>query len=385
MIYLLIALFLFSAIILYDVKNFPIGEKQTLFLIFIILTLFSAFRYRVGGDSLLYEDFYPTLKKLTDLTSLKSFENDLSYQPLWIVFISITRTISEEYAFFQFVHAIVFNTILFSFVRKYVSKPFTYIFLFYISMLYVYYEWEIQRESLAVVFFLLNIKNLISRKWGKYYLLAFISYMFHQSAFILFFIPFLRNVRFSSKFIIITFIFALSFLLLRGIGIDIVRFFLVTNDMKLKYDIYSERNFNLNGIIVYFIIRLVLFLPLAFSPLTKNLNYKDWNWFFVIFTLISAISPFMSGSERFLNYFYPIYILVVVDFIYNSTKYIGRNDIRRKIILTSLYIQLFFVIEYKLFSSNKYGNYYSLFYPYVSIFDPVKVPEREYYNWNVAR
>ena len=147
--------------------------------------------------------------------------------------------------------------------------------------------------------------------------------------------------------------------------------------MKNKSESYSQINFSVIGFIAFYAVRVLLFIPLLlFINIGSELKYK---WFYSAFFIISIFSQYFVGMERLLNYFYPVYLLIVVEIIY---KHVAFFTLKRNLIVFFSLLHIYFILDYKLFNKNENGQYYySLFFPYESILDPKIHPDRElFYN-----
>lgn len=383
MLYAVIFIFLALCTYNHDIRNKEKGKNMNYFISFLLLFLMSALRYRVGGDALFYEDYYKNLPPLADISYFVKFQNNLLFMPLWIFFNAICKSLSDNYVFYQIAHALTFNLILFSFIKKYSSKPFSVLLLFFTSLLYFYYSFEIQREVLAVGVFMLNIDNLENKKWVRYYSLAIISFLFHESAIILFFLPFFRLVKFNRKFIICILIGSVIIFITRDFILNRLYILLFLEQMQKKGDIYFSHQLSTLGFIAFYFVRVILFIPISFYLSSYKNKALKYNWFFSSFLCISVMSQFFVGFDRLLNYLYPLYIVIVMDILYNnSTKM--KSIFSRNVIILTIFLHIFFIIEYKLFIKNKYGDhYYSLFFPYSSIFVPEDNRERENFYYGL--
>lgn len=379
MFYLTIIIFFIICVVVFDIKKQTNDKDVAYFICFLLLTIMCSIRYKVGGDSLAYENYYANMPDLSNMVDYMEF-NPLQYQPFWIFLVSFCRSITKEFYFFQFIHALLFNISLFVFIRRYTQHIFSTLLLLFLSLMYFYYGFEIQRETLSLSVFLFNIKNLEKNRWTKYYLLATVSFLFHISAIILFFLPLFKRVKLTKKMIFILLFFSAILFFFKDIIFSVLTPFLILESMKDKADIYSGMSFSLIGFISFFIVRVILLLPfLAYRITSKSSEYK---WFDFLFLFISILSQYFVGFERLLNYFYPIYFILFINFIYEK-KTLELGILAKKLIVVITLVHIFFIIDYKLFIKNPAGqHYYSLFFPYETIFVPVDVHEREdfYYN-----
>ena len=90
LIYIIILFFFFLLVIRYDVNHVKQGRNVFFVLEAVILILLFGLRYRVGGDSLLYEDNWYKLPNLSDLQGKDAFDH-YSKQPLYYIFVAIIK------------------------------------------------------------------------------------------------------------------------------------------------------------------------------------------------------------------------------------------------------------------------------------------------------
>lgn len=377
MVYLFILILLFFCVYVYDIRGKTKARNTSYMLIFISFVLLSTLRFRVGGDALFYEDFFPHMPDLSNVIYYLQHNNYINYQPFWIILVATSKSIVNEVIFFQLIHSLIFNVILLIFVRRYSLKPFTVLAVLFISLLYFYYSFEIQRESIAVGFFLLNIKNLENKKWLPYYFWAVISFMFHISAVILFLLPLFNYIKFNRTLLFISLLVSVLVYVFRSAILDLILSLLFLDVMKDKMEAYAEVKFSLLGFWSFYFVRVFLLMPIMLFNIKEKLHENRFRWFYPTFFISSILAQFFVGFDRLLNYLIPVYLILVVDFFY---AYYPKIDsyVKKSIIAVSVILHVFFILDYKLFITNDYGqHYYSLFFPYTSVFDPVVIPERE--------
>src|ERR1700712_4557849 len=105
MIYFIILIFLFFLALNYDIHGPKSGGNFWYSLVLIFFICFSGLRYRIGGDSLNYIDEYDDFPLLPDLIKYNFFAS--RWDPLWVVFCSICRTINKDFVVLQCLHAII--------------------------------------------------------------------------------------------------------------------------------------------------------------------------------------------------------------------------------------------------------------------------------------
>nr|WP_292012180.1 EpsG family protein [Chryseobacterium sp.] len=151
MIYLLVFIYLLLLSISFDF--FRVKGPKTFFyyLSMIILILIAGLRWKVGGDSMIYQLRFETLIYPIDQFSKINFL-EIGWEPGYVLLNSIAKSIVPEFWFFQTIHAIFVNVIIFQFFKRYTPYYFTAV-LFYSFFYYFYFNMEILREIIPVCIF----------------------------------------------------------------------------------------------------------------------------------------------------------------------------------------------------------------------------------------
>lgn len=377
MIYFFILLIILFGVFHYDYLKNKYGKTIYIIFCLISLGLMSAFRYRVGGDSIVYEDTFDYLPTLNNFWNYLLHENSRGLQPFWLLLNSIVRTLGGDVYDFQFLHALIFNSLLFIFLKNYTNYALTFLLLFFLSFLYFYYAFEIQRESIAVVIFLMNIQNLEKKRYWKYYLLAIFSFLFHVSALVIFFLPLFQFIKLKNNFILILVLIGLPLTLLKDFFVGFFSNFLFLDSMRDRAEMYSQGGFSIIGLLAFYFVRVILPLPFILK-LNKSKNIKK-NGILFGFLIFSVFAQIIVGFERFLNYFY---IWLIVQFVNEiHSKEFLFNVIRKNFFRLSFYGMLFFTIGYKFLQQDNEGNYsyHKIFFPYEDKFNKIKNDQREQY------
>jgi hypothetical protein len=357
--------------------------KMSVFFVFLSLVLLSTLRYRVGGDALFYEDIFPELPELSDYFNFVEHSNFLNYQPLWILLVSFSKTITNEIILFQLIHSLIFNISLMVFLKRYSLKPFSVLTLLFVSLLYFYFSFEIQRETVAISIFMLSIKYLEEKRWLIYFPLAIVSFLFHISAIILFLLPLMRYIKFNQVLLWVTLFSSVLIFLLRDAILNLILSLLFVESARNKMEVYAEFKFSALGFWAFYFVRVFLLIPIMLFNVKNNLHEDRFRWFYPTFFVVSVMAQFFVGFERLLNYLFPVYFIIVIDFFY---VYFPKIETRMKKIIIggAIILHIFFIMNYKLFLTNDFGQRYSsLFFPYTSIFNEEIIQEREEFYENL--
>lgn len=377
LVYSIVFLLLLFGVFHYDYRKNVFLKKGYYLLVFVVMTAMTALRYRVGGDSLMYENYFRYLPDLNSFMHFISSDSGLHYQPLYLLFVAACKTLTPEYSFYQIVHALTVNVVLFWFIRKHTAYRFTVLFILYFFLFYFYFTFEIQREILAICCFLLAFGSFEKNRWLTYYLFAVAGFFFHISAFILLLLPLFKLVRFNKTFVILAVVLGFPLIFMKEFLFGIFEIFFITEGMQSKGDVYAEMEFSIFGLLSFYFVRVIINLPFFLQGAKGNHN-KSWLLAGVL--ILSISSQIMVGFDRFLNYLYLPYIIFVTESIYSNFGQIKMASYKKNILILSIAVNLFFVLGYKVFldmNARDRARYQSVFFPYESIFDKQKNPERE--------
>ena len=375
-IYFIILLFIAFGVFHYDIRNKTFYRKTYAVFLSVLITLMIGLRYKVGGDALTYEYYFRWMPNLSEYLKFLDYDRSFNYQPLYLLFVAICKTIDPSYYVYQFIHAVVVNSIITWFLYKYCEKFFTALFLLFVLCLYFYFTFEIQREILAICCFLLGFKYYQNNKWIPYAILAVIAFFIHISAIILFVLPFFKLVKLRNQTVLLILVIALGLSFLKSFFYDAISVFLVTDTMTDKGKVYNEMEFSISGLFFFFLGRVGLLLPIVFYYVrNKEEPLRD---IVTAFYILSCLSQVMVGFDRMLNYVTIPFIICFCNFLYS--KNIFKIKIKKKLIALSTYFCLFFFICIKIvmdLNVTDRARYHSIFFPYSSHFDKEKNPERE--------
>jgi len=364
MIYLIVFIYLLVFVVKFDINKKEEGADFTYYTVLVVFIAIAGLRYKVGGDSLVY---YETFKEIPLLFDLFDYDfSETRYDPLWIILSSLSKSIIDDFAFFQFLHAIIVNVIIFRFIKQYTVYRFTAIFL-YFSGFYLYFNMEIMREILAICVFLLAYPCYRDKKWFQFYIYAIIAFLFHSSAMILFLFPLFRYLKMNLigiSIILGFFYISLFFEAILKLGLFAAR---ITD----KYDFYSDISLNFFGILYAFI--FYCFIPILIMYFNNKLDSEEkifeeltFTYFFLAFIFLA-----MSGFGRFLNYVTPFVIIYLADFINKIINNERLHRFRFTIVIIMLFVIAFPKIQYYLIDTSNVvegTHQYNLWIPYSSIF-----------------
>lgn len=357
----IIAIFIVILGILYNKKMSQSVRKAYLGLILIYIILLIGFRYRVGIDTINYMRAYPLSPLLHNFWNINIFNE--RFEPGYLLICAICKLFSKDFWLSQLVMTAITNCCVFIFLFRYCKNPFIGIFIYFILQ-WLYFSTEIIRESVAIGIFLLNYRNIERKRWVKYYLLSLLSIFFHYSAIIIWFIPLAKFIKFN-----IYYLLACCILLAITPIVERLNALLSIAAVAGRIDQYvaSAETLNLNW-------RVAEFIKSAFPAIgaVVLLTYYKINYKFKPIALLQIL--FCAGAfaipiifSRFTNYT-SIFIIVIISNLLDIHK-------------IKLSVRVLFVGFILMTQLNYYYKMYRAWIPYISIFDPQHIRERESLWW----
>lgn len=243
-------------------------------------------------------------------------------------------------------------------------------------------NFEIMREALASSVAIWGFKYLEQKKWIKYYLIAFISFNIHESAVILFVLPFVYNAKLNIKTWTIILVLFSTILLTFQTKIDqantILTLFLGESSILIsKFNVYNsmDNTHNLNYFMNFWYLPLFCIpLFIIYSKLRLNMTVRNLNLIYIS-SFLTILMALMSVLGRFSNYLNVFVLIFISDFM---VELINRKSLRPKFIFMIIFIVFIspsIIIKYQ----SRYGDgrFYSKYYPYSSVFNEFKDLQRE--------
>lgn len=364
MIYIIILLYIIVLNIVYPKIN-KSGNYAYWFL-YIILVAIAGFRYRLGVDTNSYTIEYQSFPTLFQLKY--SFFKDSKYQILWILFESSLRTITSSFYLLQFVLAAFVNYCVFIVIKKQSVNPFFTILLYYM-LYYVTLNMEILRESVAISLLLLGTNFLIEKKYTKYYILAIIAFLFHQSGIILFIIPFLLKIKMSRINYFATII--LIYIFSQAISLIFLNYLLEYEYFNIVikngyFNSLDSLGSTLNSQI-YAHIKYVLIPVILLFIFSNRLNEIEKKYIF-IYIIFAIIYMQLVIFYRIRDYFFILFLLSITNGIFEKINNKAMTSFRKGIIIFCFLFVWLRGLYYN--GRNVSGSQlYLRYYPYNSIFN----------------
>jgi len=354
------------------------GIKALSNLALIMLICVSGFRYKVGGDTIGYMEYFDDIPYLWEV---ENFNFSLSsFDPLWILFSSLCKSIVDDYFFLQFVHSVVINVIIFRFFKA--STPyFSTAILIYFLFFYLYFTMEIMRESLAISMFLLAFPYYLKKRWLKYYLFASLAFLFHSSAIIVFIFPLFSKVKLTNLSIIllVPLILVLQYVVVYQPAL--LNIILFTDRLSTKFEGYSQMSASINGMIYYSFI--YVFLPYLLVSYYRRFsaNSELFKNFHFLYFLLAAFFVAITGFGRVLNYLTPFMIVYFATFLNDFVKHAHFDRKVRPLFAILICFVAFYpkIVYYLTNTSHLVQNTrkYNMYLPYTNMFTKEEYRERE--------
>lgn len=340
------------------------NSKSAYWFLYLLFVFIAGFRYNLGNDTYAYtQEFknFPTLFEL-DIKYIR----ESNYLLNLIIFETLIGIITNSFYLFEITLASFVNFSVSRFIKSNSKKPFFSILLYYL-LFYLNLNMEILRESVCISLLLLAFPLIGRKQYFKFYVIASIAFLFHNSGIILFIIPLFIGLKLNKrKYIIII----ISLLVLSGF---ISVFF--SNIIQNITTLYTFSQFgyfdSLGSVGTTFNTQILLFIKYVALPtiiLFFFYHYIDDIERKLIFLYIASSILYL---QIFIFYRVRDYFLIflIISFtnglITRFSNQIHHQVIKGFALVIFLYITLFRVY----YSSTNYDGMqlYLHYYPYNSI------------------
>lgn len=378
MIYFLILFYTFILVYKYDIKRSIRGFKVNYYVLLALVCCISGFSYRLGMDTVGYMIFYKSVDP--DVSYVIRHPFDYRYEPLFMIFLSLCKSITDDFTIVQFIIAIFVNSTIFWFLRKH--SPYFYVaLLFFFVSQYWNINFEIKRESITISLFLIAIDGLLGKNVGKkeyirYYAICIFMLFCHRFAFITLFYPLFTKVRFNKITLgVFTLLIIGSILNIKYVSnliahINLLSSFVDVQDAVTYYtqsDTYGSGNVSLIGIFTSTII------PLFMAYKVRGIVDNRIQGLAICYLLIHILT-----FQVFIFYRLSNYLCFFIYIIYSNYAKYALSRKYNKAAYSSVLILAFAILLIGKFNKDQYIRYY----PYNSIFTKEynKERESEYYK-----
>ena len=324
-----------------------------------------------------YGKYYNTLR--FDVSDMEG-----RLQPGWILISFLCRQISSDFLLFKIIQAVFLNIAVFSFFKRETKYPFVCVFLYAISS-YLLLNFNILRQSFALGFVLFAISYFRRKQHIRGVVMSFLAFMFHNSAFIVFVIPFFAHLKYNKKvFVFLSIAFILISVILIRIDYETLAFRMIESGIlgdniselgehHLENKKFEPRDIQV-GITRFIQVVFFLCILLYYIKKKKDLFIGGLGFVYLMLVIINYSIPIVF---RFGLYFSMVFFIVFATTVIEYPM--GRfRQIRQIVFLFSILIFSFFPFrEYMTrYEGSKY-RYIDQYYPYHSIFNPVYDPRKK--------
>jgi len=301
-----ISLFFLLLLSFLDIKTKGVGRSYVRIISVCFIIWYFGLRGFVGSDFTSYYLFYQNVPNLSEFSFKES--TDAYFEPGFVFFSSIIKSISDSYHFFVFFNTIFDIGLLLIIFKRYCNEY----FVFSIAIFFVFggeLEINLLRNIKSILFFLISLKYLRNRKMLPYLLLNVICLTFHATA--IFFLPlyfFLHKI--SKRVFLSIFIIGFGFYFLQIKYISLI-VGLLSNALGgiylLKATDYLESDNS--GITLAFIYVLVPFL-LIYKNYDTIVSRNNYNVLFVnLFLFYSVANLFFTEILVFRSRFGALFVM----------------------------------------------------------------------------
>lgn len=286
---------------------------------FIIIYIFTAFRYEVGTD---YNNYYESFNYISRLSSFDCLDYSIfKVEPSWV----ILNYIFKPFGFFGFIITLsaFFCYTYYSLIKKYVEPRFYWVavFIYLFSADIMWIQLSAIRQALSVAIFVHSVKYITEKKKPlNYVLFNLFGGLFHTSAFfmvplVLFAFDKIKNNKITGLIIILVF----GVLLLFG---ETFLSRITELTLLITGDAYANRllsetdvSTTIIGSIAWIsVLGIVIFYSYKQDERIKNLFY-----FSSLHSLVYVMSPLIWLSDR-MGYYFAVFSIVVVPIILQNEK-----------------------------------------------------------------
>lgn len=388
MIYIGTLLVVFLGFLFFDTGKNTKGKKELFWALCLWFSAVSGFQYMVGSDIPFYARDYEELSTVNfSIKEIFSHSGDRQ-QPGWLLLLYVCRFITSDFTLPKAIIAFFLNFSVFSFFQKESKYPFLCIFI-YGLLSYLVLNFNALRQSVSLAFFLCGYPSLKDNRIVRYCFFAFLAFMFHNSAIILFALPLLQFVRIEKVSpLLLSTLFVLALIVistidLESLSISLIESGLLGDDMSVLAEGYmnSER-LGMKDNASFFSIRRVFYIGIALYSIFKSKN-PLMSSIALLYLIIDVISAFMPILFRFRLYFEIPFIISIADVVMSFPFTFMKGKFKRLAIpITAVF--LFALIhtttsDYFVHYPGSKLRYIDQYYPYHSILDPVIEYDR--YNY----
>jgi hypothetical protein len=323
--------------------------------------------------------FYDNIPRFSDI-SVASFVIS-RHEPLYFLVEVLAKTISPHFFVLQLIQSFFVNVVMISFFNKRTRYLFTSILLYYL-ILYISFNTEAMRSSMAIAVFVLSYDLFKAKRWIWYYIFSLMATMFHLSALILIVLPLLPKIKLT-RVSVLYFIPLVLLAVVIGNNIESIMNVVAVNDSISRKaeshlaSAYSGQVLSSLGVLSSILMYVLMPFVVVRRLLKISGERVEYEYMILLVIAISVVSIRVQIVQRLLDFFIPF---LIVGF----AEYLGALSYKKSV---SGFTRLYAIVFVLSFVSLKiYGQYfgnisgiynYKRYLPYSSIFTENKFQERE--------
>ncbi len=330
--YLILFIFCFSMFLLSFVFKEKKSKKIIAIITLIVLCIMSGTRYNLGGaDYAYYRSVYNAIPLDNFFAKLGSLSKSYGFEKGFLVYSYFIKLLGFNYFGFTLINSIIFYFAFYNIVKKF-DYNMNFIIIMFLYKFFLYNTFVSLRQPLSILIFWYSLKYIKDKQYIKYYLLCILALFFHRSSFILFFIPFIINIKITkNRFLILLLIGLFLFAVVRLNILNITSFISMILSTIFKTDsgaLARIESYGLSsgGLSIFYTFEYYLIAIFLYLNYDKVNKYDEYSAIFVklfifmlpLFTLFSNFSV----VTRFKDYFflcYPIIIICISKQIKNAS------------------------------------------------------------------
>lgn len=375
MIYIFSLIICISFVWRYDFLNRTAYRKQCYYILLVWFILVSGLEYYVGSDTELYINKYKNFKDSLSFDTFVESSEDRR-QPGWVLLTWICKQFTDDFLLMKMIQATFFNIAVFSFFRRESKYVFLCIF-FYAFSDYLVTNFNVLRHSYAIAFGLFSVTYLREGKYLKYGIFVLLAYMFHNSALLLLTLPLVKVVKPNKVSLgvgivfIIFIIYSLTQIDLESIALNVFDSAMMDDNMtNVGMDYLKDDRLGAQGRATFSRHTQIVIIVIVYYLIKK----RDFFWggfgiFYLFFVLLSSMMPILWRFRLFFDF---PYFILLAQLVVETPKN-GIKEIKYCFYVCALLVYMYYPLnDYFLRTPHQNLRSIDQYYPYHSIFDPVK-------------
>ena len=242
---------------------------------------------------------------------------------------------------------------------------------------------EVLRESLCICMLLVSTRLLLEKRWILYYVVCVFALFLHYSALVMFLFPplfvFFKRPSWVYQLVLLIGIFVFTAIV--NVPLLLLSVLSVDEQLMILAEKYLDSERNLMGMLSLLLQYLPLFGMIFLQERYKIRQKIDFTPIVMGVVVIYAFSMNLTGLNRLVNYFIPFILIYTVNTVYYMISNIKvKFTLGYTALAASLSVLCFnYYYYYAKDVSDAYPNtrFYTIFYPYSSVFSPEQDEHRE--------